>query len=214
MRESLSFNFERDPAPPEDPVDGVKKYVATHREEPEFAATEKTPFWSLEDALPAFETYCNRLRAEGSIELRRSRELTLVLDKATYSGGHAKITEPHEITALLLPDIAERFKEAPYQDSREKLEAEVQRAEEMKALNDFEAASRKPQTMGPGEIEPVLALLEGRVAWLDYEIDRESRTPNKNPRDERNRRAAIKELENKRKGFRRARIYLLDKYFA
>jgi hypothetical protein len=190
-------------------LDDVKRFVAEHRHEPEFAATEKTPFWHSEDALFSFEAYCDRLRAEGSPELYRVRELTHFLDNETNSGGHYRFKKPHEITALLLPDIANRLKNVPYQDSRERIEAQAEHDKDMADLRVYEQSEG---IAAHGVIEPILAIVENRIAWIDHEIEFESRQPNIGPLDEKKRRAKIKAFAESRRPFRRARVFLLGQY--
>jgi hypothetical protein len=208
MHETLSHipEFEQtEPARRELTLADAKRYIIEHRDEPAFKDDQMVVEWRPIDALPSFETHCNALRASGSPELYRARELTNLIDRETHSGGHAKMTEPTEITLLLAPDIGKRFDDVPFADSLEKLEARVARDSELATLRDYEAH--------PDAIEPILGLIEDRVAWIDHEIERENRTPNKDARDERAKRNKIKTLEENRKKFRRARIFLLDQYF-
>lgn len=201
-------NFGQSPEiPPEQTVTlaDARQYIVDHRDAEAFKNDQSVVDWKPIDALPSFETHCNALRAAGSPELYRARELTHLIDKATYSGGNLKIKEPTEITLLLAPEIGRRYDIVPVADSLDKLEASVTRDNELGILREYEAH--------PDSIEPVLGLIEDRVAWINYEIERESRTPNKDPRDEKARRGKIKALEENRKHFRRARIFLLDQYF-
>ena len=202
-------NFNPPPElPPEDKlsIGDVDQYIADHQHEDEWKDAPRGREWGLINVLPNFETHCNALRASGSPELYRARELTHLIDKETHSGGHAnKMTDLTEITLLLAPDIGKRYDDVPFADSLEKLEAGVARDNELAILKDYEAHSNT--------IEPILGLIEDRVAWINYQIERENRTPNKDARDERAKRNKIKVLEENRKTFRRARIFLLDQYF-
>jgi|GEM_PF-2793921 len=209
MLETLSHIPESESAEPtrrDVSLADARQYIVDHRNETAFKDDQMVVKWNPIDALPSFETHCNALRASGSPELYRARELTHLIDKETHSGGHAnKMTDLTEITLLLAPDIGKRYDDVPFADSLEKLEAGVARDNELAILKDYEAHSNT--------IEPILGLIEDRVAWINYQIERENRTPNKDARDERAKRNKIKTLEENRKKFRRARIFLLDQYF-
>jgi len=204
-------NSEKFLQPPEMPpeneptVKDIDQYIADHQHEDVWKDAPHARGWGLINVLPFFETQCNNLRENGSPELYHCRQLTHFLDKETYSGGHAKMTKPTEITLLLAPDIGERYSAVSFNDSLEKLEAGVARDNELEILKEYEAH--------PATIEPILGLIEDRVAWLDHEIEREYRMKNANAREESIKRDKIKSLEVKRTGFRRARIFLLDQYF-
>jgi len=206
MSETIRFIQETERAEPKPraTLADARQYIIDHLHEPEFKNDQLVLKWTPIDALPSFEMYCNALRANGSPELYRARELTHVIDVETGSGGWP-MKDPMEIYTLLAPDIGKRYDDVPRTESLDKLEAGVTRDHELRILNEYEAH--------PTMIEPILSLIEGRVAWIDHEIEREDRTTDKDPRDERDRRRKIKTLELNRKKFRRARTFLLNQYF-
>lgn len=188
--------------PAEPTLADAKKYLVEHLHEPGLEDAHLVLKWGPAEALPYFETRCDDLRNAGSTDLYRVRELTHVIDKETRSGGFK--TDEHGVALLLMDFAGEKFRVAPKTDSLEYQEA---RAEHDAILTDVRNFERF------GTIEPVLGLVEKAVAALNDKIEAKSKEPNKNPKDERARLNALRGLAEERKKYRRARTFLMDKYF-
>jgi hypothetical protein len=181
----------------------AKKYLTEHLHEPGFEDAHLVLNWQPIDALPYFETHCETLREAGSPDLYKARELTRVLDRETHSGGHIAF-DKEGVSLLLMDGATEKFRSAPKGDSLEIQEASAEYEEDLAEIRTY---------IKMDTIEPVLGLVEEHIALLNKQIDNKSREPNKNRRNEREHSDDVKALEETRKKYRRARIFLMNQYF-
>jgi hypothetical protein len=197
---------EEEPARHSEPtIEDVKQYFIDHLHGPGFDDPGTVLKFDPIEWLPFFEKRAEILGKTGSPELYRTRELTYVLDRKKGSGGHIKYKLP-EVSNLVRDWAEKRFAMAPKTDSRESLEEKVRRDGVLEPLRTFEH-------IGKIGIEPVLSIVEERVADLDGEIDRKFTQSPTSIRHRKELQEEIAALKEERKRWRRARICLYGTYF-